>query len=77
MTRSQIPHVVRPKDFRGASGAVTSEDPQLRLMLTSHVHCRQPMQLVTGDPSSAEDRTDAGRLTFRCVCGFSFDQRQG
>jgi len=56
-----------------------SEDPQLRRMLTSHVHCGQDMELIIVHPALPGDRTTAShdrRLhTYRCACGFSFDQR--
>lgn len=77
MTHSQIPQTVRRKGLRGAARARPSEDPQLRRMLASHIHCCQPMQLVTGDPAPPGERNDGDLLTYRCACGFSFDQRQG
>lgn len=54
-----------------------AEDPELHRMMASHIHCGQPMQLLTVHPATPEERTDGGLLTYRCVCGFSFDQRQG
>lgn len=55
-----------------------SEDPQLRRMLTSHVHCGQDMELIIVHPVLPGDRTtaknDRSLHTYRCACGFSFDQ---
>lgn len=76
MTPSQIPQAVRSKGLKGAARARLSEDPQLRRMLASHIHCGQPMQPVTVDPAPPEERNDGDLLTYRCACGFSFDQRQ-
>ena len=76
MTRSQIPQAVRRQDQRGVARARPSEDPQLRRMLASHIHCGQPMQLVSVNPTPLEEGNDGGLLTYRCACGFSFDQRQ-
>lgn len=53
-----------------------SDDPQLREMLTSHIHCGQPMQPVTVDMAPLEESRGGGLLTYRCACGFCFDQRQ-
>jgi hypothetical protein len=56
------------------------EDPQLRRMLASHIHCGEAMQLVAAGRTLPEDvpeeKNDGGLLTYRCACGFSFDQRQ-
>ncbi|XTR52315.1 hypothetical protein ACOM2C_01970 [Pseudarthrobacter sp. So.54] len=76
MTHSQIPQTVRRRGQRGTARARPSEDPQLRRMLTSHIHCGQPMQLVTVNPAPPEERNDGDLLTYSCACGFSFDQRQ-
>lgn len=63
----------------GAGRGRPSEDPQLRDMLTSHIHCGQDMQLVMVHPALPGDRTtpknDGSLLTYRCACGFSFDHR--
>lgn len=63
----------------GARRGRPSEDPQLRRMLTSHIHCGQDMQLIMVHPALPGDRTtaknDRSLLTYRCACGFSFDQR--
>lgn len=77
MTHSQIPQAVRRKGLRGAARAGPSEDPQLRRMLASHIHCGQPMQPVTVDPAPPDERNDGDQLTYRCACGFRFDQREG
>lgn len=57
-----------------------SEDPLLRRMLATHIHCGEAMQLVAAvetSPAGLPDRkNDGGLLTYRCACGFSFDQRQ-
>lgn len=57
------------------------EDPQLRQMLATHIHCGQPMTLVTANPAPAVggpvDKDDDGQLTYRCACGFSFDKLPG
>lgn len=55
-----------------------SEDPQVRRMLASHMHCGEPMQLVAADPVPSSDGStelvDGGPATYRCACGFSFDR---
>jgi hypothetical protein len=81
------PRISRParrarqkEQFRVAGHPRPSADPQLRHMLTSHVHCGQEMQLIIVHPAPAGRRTiasnDGGLLTYRCACGFSFDQRR-
>ena len=50
-------------------------------MLASHIHCGQVMQLVTAgsvvpNEEVVAEKADGGLLTYRCSCGFSFDQRQ-
>lgn len=77
MTHSQNPQTVHRQGQGGAAREWPSEDPQLRRMLASHIHCGQPMQLVTVNPTPPEERNDGDLLTYRCACGFSFDQRQG
>jgi len=63
----------------GAQGTA-SEDPQLRRMLATHIHCGQAMTLLNADPAlsieGSVDEDDGGQLTYRCACGFSFDQPQ-
>jgi hypothetical protein len=48
-------------------------------MLTSHIHCGQEMKLVSSDKALPGEQTavknDDSLLTYRCACGFSFDQR--
>lgn len=56
-------------------------DPLLRRMLATHIHCGEPMQVLAADQTpplieSPEGKNDGGLLTYRCACGFSFDQRQ-
>jgi hypothetical protein len=54
------------------------EDPQLRRMLATHMHCGEEMQLV-GHAAAAgvpDGKDDGGLLTYRCACGFCFDQRR-
>lgn len=84
MTHPQISGAARrardKEQPRGAARARPSDDPQLRRMLASHIHCGQVMQPVTVDPAllkeGVADRSDGVLLTYRCSCGFSFDQRQ-
>ena len=49
-------------------------------MLATHMHCGEPMQLMVGGPALPNEgfavRNDDGLRTYRCTCGFSFDQRQ-
>lgn len=56
-----------------------AEDPQLRLMLATHIHCGEPMQEVqpTAAPESADSHHPPGQriLTYRCFCGFCFDEQ--
>lgn len=62
---------------RGTARRLAVEDPQLRRMLTSRVHCGEEMQQVTVMPGEpAMEGNDGGMITYRCACGFSFDQRQ-
>lgn len=57
----------------------SEEDPQLRRMLATHVHCGEDMQVVPpadAEPAGPEESRDrAGRVTYRCACGFSFDEK--
>lgn len=80
MTHSQIPQAVR-RARRGTARTWRTEDPQLRRMLATHVHCGEPMRLVSAaqvPPAEArEGNHDGGPLTYRCACGFSFDHREG
>ena len=83
MTHPQVSRVARRARqrelLRGAAHGLPLEDPQLRRMLTSHIHCGQEMQLVSTDPALPGKPTAANNgaslLTYRCTCGFSFDQR--
>lgn len=62
---------------RGAVRAKRVEDPQLRRMLVTHIHCGEEMQLVGAGQTYSPDverKDDAGLLTYRCACGFCFDQ---
>jgi hypothetical protein len=81
MAQSQIPPAVRRARRRGAAHARRPEDPQLRRMLTTHVHCGEPMRLVSAgqvQPAGArQENYDGGLLTYRCACGFSFDHSEG
>ena len=65
---------------REAALGMASEDPQLRRMLATHIHCGEAMQLVAADETSPvklqDGKNDGGLLTYRCACGFVFDQRQ-
>jgi hypothetical protein len=65
-------------------------DPGLRTTLAEHIHCGQPMQIVTADVLSitqplvvlpteggravAPALTEPGVTTYRCDCGFTFDE---
>lgn len=53
-----------------------ADDPQLRRMLATHVHCGEDMQ-PEARKDAAKDGTEgaAGHVTYRCACGFSFDER--
>lgn len=83
MTHSQISRADRgarqkARPSTAARGGL-SEDPQLRRMLTTHIHCGEPMQPVPVDPGppvGSPGRNDGGLLTYRCACGFRFDQRR-
>lgn len=55
----------------------SEEDPLVMAMLTTHMHCGDVMQLVEADDTSdmlPEGQNDDGLLTYRCACGFRFDQ---
>lgn len=81
MTHSQIPQALRRKATSGGAHARPTDDPELRRMLASHIHCGEPMQLVSVDPALPDEgfveRNGGALLTYRCACGFSFDQRPG
>lgn len=65
---------------RGAARGGPSDDPLLHRMLASHIHCGEPMHLVGADPVLPNEGflggNDGDLVTYRCACGFSFDQRQ-
>lgn len=49
-------------------------------MLATHIHCGEAMTLVEVDPvpviKGPVNNNDSRQLTYRCDCGFSFDQPQ-
>lgn len=72
-------------DWRSGSsrGSGKACDPEIERMLTAHIHCGEEMTLIVPeDPRHAttDDRAVAGPArrngagTYRCFCGFSFDQ---
>lgn len=83
MTESQVSRAARRarqrEQLRGAIRGRPSDDPQLRRMLTSHIHCGEEMQLVSADAALRNEKAGARNglclRTYRCMCGFSFDQR--
>lgn len=57
-----------------------SDDPQLQRMLATHIHCgeaMQPMPPAEAAAAGPEENKEsaAGTLTYRCACGFSFDEK--
>lgn len=84
MTQRQNPQAARrswqQEQLGSALPGRPSEDPELRRMLSSHIHCGEEMQLIIAHPAPPDDRTstknDGSPLTYRCACGFSFDQRR-
>lgn len=69
----------KKEQLKSAARGMSSEDPQLRRMLTLHIHCGQEMQLVSVDPAPPSEGSagrNGGPLAYRCACGFSFDQRR-
>lgn len=72
--------VVQHEGLRGAAHVRLPEDPQLLRMLATHVHCGEPMELVNVDPAllveAPAGKNDGGLATYRCACGFGFDQRR-
>ena len=54
------------------------EDPLLRRMLATHIHCGEPMELVTANTTPLNDaqgsRSDGALSAYRCSCGFTFDK---
>lgn len=84
MTHPQISRAARrsrrKEQFMEATRARPTDDPQLRRMLTTHIHCGEHMKLERVDPTrpnkGLEGTNDGGLLTYRCACGFSFDQRR-
>lgn len=83
MTWPQNPKAARrswqQEQLGSAVSGRPSEDPELRRMLASHIHCGEDMELIIVHPALPGDRTtaknDRSLLTYRCACGFSFDQR--
>lgn len=81
MKQQQISRVAsradRKEQLWGAARGRHPEDPLLRRMLTSHVHCGEEMQLIIVDTAQSLERTPASNngclFTYRCACGFSFD----
>lgn len=82
------PQVSRParrerqkEQLTGPASTGLLEDPQLRSMLASHIHCGQEMQLVnmlSALPGEQTAGKNEGRLlTYRCACGFKFDSTPG
>lgn len=60
---------------RGTAPQRRPADPLLRRMLATHMHCGEQMHLVASAPAGLTDgKNDGGLLTYRCACGFSFDQ---
>lgn len=57
------------------------EDPQLRRMLSTHIHCGEKMQPANQEhrvaPRPATGKDTPGILTYRCACGFCFDEEAG
>ncbi|MFF1255024.1 hypothetical protein ACFVYC_21355 [Pseudarthrobacter sp. NPDC058329] len=65
--------------LKGTTPTRPVDDPLLRRMLATHIHCGEPMQLVPADTSSAigsqENQIGGVLLAYRCACGFTFDKR--
>jgi hypothetical protein len=84
MTYPQISRAARRsrrrEQFMGATRARHTDDPHLCRMLTTHIHCGEHMQLVIANPAQpnrgSAGTNDGGLVTYRCACGFSFDQWQ-
>lgn len=83
MTNPQVPRVARrarrKERLQESARGSFREDPQVRRMLTSHIHCGEEMRLVIVNPAlpctETTARNECGSvLTYRCACGFSFDQ---
>jgi hypothetical protein len=65
--------------LRGTAHERPAEDPLLRRMLATHMHCGEAMELVAAKTSPVglpDGKNEDCILTYRCACGFSFDQRQ-
>lgn len=81
MRQQQISQVARrahrKEQLWSAARGRHPEDPLLRRMLTSHVHCGEEMQLIIVDPAQtgqgAPANNDGCLFTYRCACGFKFD----
>lgn len=58
--------------------ATVPTDPQLRRMLATHIHCGEKMEPVhlpnTQDPSGPTPSSGQRVVTYRCFCGFCFDE---
>ena len=64
-------------------GSDKARDPEIERMLTAHVHCGEEMTLIVPEDPRQTDTDDHGVAvparrnglgTYRCFCGFSFDQ---
>jgi hypothetical protein len=64
----------------------SDDDPDLRRMLATHMHCGEPMHLIqpselplwAAAPETATVSTTGQAmetLTYRCACGFTLDHR--
>lgn len=73
-------HERHKERLRTAARGIPAEDPQLRRMLATHIHCGEPMQLAIVHPALLNERlignTENNLTTYRCACGFSFDHIQ-
>ncbi|QDG63758.1 hypothetical protein [Pseudarthrobacter sp. NIBRBAC000502771] len=67
--------MTRPREVQW----MASDDPQLRRMLATHIHCGEDMQPVAragaGTDGPEDSKDAAGQVTYRCACGFSFDEK--
>ncbi len=80
MTQPQASRVARRarqrEQLRSWRDGRPPADPELRRMLTSHIHCCEEMQLVILPGEQGSAKRECNLLTYRCSCGFSFDQER-
>lgn len=78
----RIPVRQRASGSRAPYYGISLDDPDLRRMLVTHIHCGEIMQPIPAPEGSAGGTVDTlgprpnasdPSVTYRCACGFSCD----